>query len=51
MPKYSLNKNPKDYPNIQYGIMPLNCSQEHPALYQDASYPSHKKRLRKQRNL
>ena len=46
----SQNKNHKGCPNIQYGTTPSNYSQVHPVPYQDAYYPSPKKRSQKQRN-
>src|SRR6267142_6361417 len=41
------NNNPKDSPNIRYGIMPSNYYQEHQHRYQEGFYASLKMKSKK----
>ena len=50
MPKSFRNKNRSGCPSTQYGTMPLNYFRAHLAPYQDAYYPSRKRKLQKQRS-
>src|SRR5713226_7054483 len=48
--KYSAKKNRRDCPDIPFGIMPSNYSQEHPPRYLDDSFPSLRARSPKHKN-
>ena len=49
-PRSSRSKNHSGCPSIQCGTMPSNYFRVHLAPYQDAYYPSHKRKLQKQRS-
>src|SRR6267142_1537619 len=51
MLKCSANNNHRDFLNTRFGIMPLNCSQEHQHRFQEDSYVFHKTRLKKYQRL
>src|SRR6266850_4012306 len=49
--RYLVNNNPKDFPNTQFGITPLNYYQEHQHHYQEDSYAFPKMKLKRYQKL
>src|SRR6266850_6064479 len=51
MPKCSVSNNHKDFPNTQFGTMPLNYFWVHQHHFQGDSYTSHKTKSKKYQKL